>query len=231
MAERPQDLQNWQARQYESFGRLRIDTGNPELGNDGATVYALIAEGDSGNTSFLGMSEGGQYNILNDDCITITGGVTKSGGKCVNIIGKNGDVTITAMQSGEILIKGKNVTIDADENMTLTSRKDVRITGKNSIFFDTPNLATNALTGNLAPRDVTFGGLVFRGTKVGQGAISNAFTGGKLESITDNLKKELPSIKDKMSDIAGDIDTDALQSGLQDASSSLQSALSNFGGF
>ena len=227
MAERPQDLQNWQARQYESFGRLRLDIANPELGNDGATVYAFVAEGDSGNTSFFGMSEGGQYNILNDDCITITGGVTKSGGKCVNIIGKNGDVTITAMQSGEILIKGKNVTIDADENMTLTSRKDVRITGKNSIFFDTPNLATNALTGNLAPRDVTFGGLVFRGTKVGAGALDSAFTGGALES----LKEAAPDIASSLKDIAGDIDTDALQSGLQDATSGLQDALSNFGGF
>ena len=111
------------------------------------------------------------------------------------------------------------------------SKKNVTISGKSSIFFDTPNLATNALTGNLAPRDVTFGGLVFRGTKVGGNAISDAFTGGKLDSIADNLKKELPSIKDKMSDIAGDINTDALQSGLQDASSSLQDALSNFGGF
>ena len=27
----------------------------------------------------------------------------------------------------------------------------------------TPNLNTNAMTGNLAPRSVTFGGLVFRG--------------------------------------------------------------------
>ena len=48
----------------------------------------------------------------------------------------------------------------------------------NSIFFDTPNLNTNALTGNLAPRNVTFGGLVFRGTKVGSDVIQSAFTGG-----------------------------------------------------
>ena len=135
------------------------------------------------------------------------------------------------MNNGDIKIKGTNIIIDADENINIMSKKNVTISGKSSIFFDTPNLATNALTGNLAPRDVTFGGLVFRGTKVGGNAISDAFTGGKLDSIADNLKKELPSIKDKMSDIAGDINTDALQSGLQDASSSLQSALSNFGGF
>ena len=228
------DLQNWQGRQVESFGRLRIETGNPELGNDGATVYALIAEGTSGNTSHVSMTEGGQYNILNDDCITITGGVEKTGGKCINLIGLNGDVTITAMENGDIRIKGKNVIIDADDNINIHSKKNVTIKGDSSIFFDTPNLATNALTGNLAPRDVSFGGLVFRGTKVGGPAISDAFTGGALESLAEKAKAEIPSIKDKMKDITGNIenfDTGALQSGLQEATGGLQDALSNFGGF
>ena len=224
-------LQNWQGRQYESFGNLRIDTGNPELGNDGATTYALYAENDQGLTSSFIMSKGGQYNILNDDCITITGGVEKNGGKCINIVGANGDVTITAMENGDIRIKGKNVIIDADDNINIHSKKNVTIKGDSSIFFDTPNLATNALTGNLAPRDVSFGGLVFRGTKVGGPAIADAFTGGALESLAEKAKAEIPSIKDKMKDIAGSIDTDALQSGLQEATGGLQDALSNFGGF
>ena len=224
-------LQNWQGRQYESFGNLRIDTGNPELGNDGATTYALYAENDQGLTSSFIMSKGGQYNILNDDCITITGGVEKNGGKCINIVGANGDVTITAMENGDIRIKGKNVIIDADDNINIHSKKNVTIKGDSSIFFDTPNLATNALTGNLAPRDVSFGGLVFRGTKVGGPAIADAFTGGALESLAEKAKAEIPSIKDKMKDIAGNIDTDALQSGLQEATGGLQDALSNFGGF
>ena len=224
-------LQNWQGRQYESFGNLRIDTGNPELGNDGATTYALYAENDQGLTSSFIMSKGGQYNILNDDCITITGGVEKNGGKCINLVGANGDVTITAMENGGIKIKGSSVLVDADEDLVLNSRKTVYIKGGSNIFFDTPNLATNAQCGNLAPRDVTFGGLVFRGTKVGGPAISNAFTGGALESLAEKAKAEIPSIKDKMKDIAGNIDTDALQSGLQEATGGLQDALSNFGGF
>ena len=45
MAERPQDLQNWAARDQESFGpHFRIDTNNPEYGFGGGTIYALIAE-------------------------------------------------------------------------------------------------------------------------------------------------------------------------------------------
>tara|TARA_B100000424_G_scaffold100866_1_gene75731 strand:- start:515 stop:1246 length:732 start_codon:yes stop_codon:yes gene_type:complete len=242
MAERPQDLQNWAARDQESYGpHFRIDTNNPEYGFGGGTIYALIAEKNK-QSSYLGMTEDGQYNLMNDDCITITGGVTKNGGACVNIIGKNGDVTITAMRNGDVKIKGKNIIVDADDSLELSSKKNVKITGKNSIFLDTPTLNTNALNGNLAPRDVTFGGLVFRGTKVGQGALDSAFTGGKLDSLADKLKAQAPDLKDKMSDITGklkDIDTGALTDqlgGVTDQLSSidtsgLSNALGNFGGF
>ena len=230
MSTRPEELQNWSLWDFDEKPNFKFTTGNPTYGFGGGTVFSQQME-QNNQTGYWGMTEDGQMNIFNDATLTLSGGNEMEGGECVNIVGANGSVSITAMNNGDIKIKGTNIIIDADQNINISSNKSVTISGKSSIFFDTPNLATNALTGNLAPRDVTFGGLVFRGTKVGQGAISNAFTGGKLESITDNLKKELPSIKDKMSNIAGDIDTDALQSGLQDASSSLQSALSNFGGF
>jgi len=258
MSERPQDLQNWAQRDFESFGpHFRIETANPEYGFGGGTVYSLVAEKNN-QSSYLGMTEDGQYNLFNDDCITITGGVTKQGGACVNIIGKGGDVTITAMNNGDVKIKGKNIIVDADENLTLGSKKDVKIKGTNSIFLDTPTLNTNALNGNLAPRDVTFGGLVFNGTRVGSGALDSAFTGGSLKSLGDQLKAAAPSIKDQMKDIAGNIDTDALTGQLGDLqgqlgdqlgglqgqlgdqlgglgesiqSSGLQNALGNFGGF
>ena len=232
MAERPQDLQNWAARDQESYGpHFRIDTNNPEYGFGGGTIYALIAEKNK-QSSYLGMTEDGQYNLMNDDCITITGGVTKNGGACVNIIGKNGDVTITAMRNGDVKIKGRNIIVDADDSLRLESKKNVVIKGSNSIFLDTPTLNTNAMNGNLAPRDVTFGGLVFRGSKVGSGVINKAFTGGSLGSVSDKLKAQAPSIKDKMTDIAGNIDTGAISDQLSSIDTSgLSNALSNFGGF
>ena len=232
MAERPQDLQNWASRDQESFGpHFRIDTNNPEYGFGGGTIYALIAEKNK-QSSYLGMTEDGQYNLMNDDCITITGGVTKNGGACVNIVGKNGDVTITAMRNGDVKIKGKNIIVDADDSLRLESKKNVVIKGSNSIFLDTPTLNTNALTGNLAPRDVTFGGLVFRGSKVGGGLLDSAFTGGKLDSLTDKLKAQAPDLKDKMKDIAGNIDTGAISDQLSSIDTSgLSNALGNFGGF
>ena len=230
MSTRPEELQNWSLWDFDEKPNFKFTTGNPTYGFGGGTVFSQQME-QNNQTGHWGMTEDGQMNLFNDATITISGGNEMEGGECVNIVGANGSVSITAMNNGDIKIKGTNIIIDADQNINIMSKKNVTISGKSSIFFDTPNLATNALTGNLAPRDVTFGGLVFRGTKVGGNAISDAFTGGKLDSIADNLQKELPSIQDKMSDIAGNIDTDALQSGLQDASSSLQDALGNFGGF
>lgn len=238
MATRPEDLQNWSIWDFDENPVFKFQTGNPTYGYGGGTVFSQQME-QNNQTAHVGMTEDGQYNMFVDDTLTISGGNTKEGGVCVNIVGKNGDVTITAERNGDVKIKGKNILIDADENLNISSKKNVTISGKSSIFFDTPNLATNAMTGNLAPRDVTFGGLTFRGTKVGGNAISDAFTGGKLDSLADTLKAQAPALKDKMKDIAGNIDTDAISgqlSGVTDQLSSidtsgLSNALGNFGGF
>ena len=231
MATRPEDLQNWSLWDFDEKPNFKFQTGNPTYGYGGGTVFSQQME-QNNQTGYWGMTEDGQMNLFNDDTITISGGNTKEGGDCINIVGANGSVNITAMENGDIKIKGTNIIIDADQNINIMSKKNVTISGKSSIFFDTPNLATNAMTGNLAPRDVTFGGLVFRGTKVGQGAISDAFTGGKLDSLTDQLKSQAPVLKDQMKDIAGNIDTDAISNQLNSIDTSgLSNALGNFGGF
>ena len=54
MAERPEDQQNWQLRQYDSFGpHFRIDTGNPQMGLNGTVVYDLIGSGKDNNLSLI----------------------------------------------------------------------------------------------------------------------------------------------------------------------------------
>ena len=227
MANRPEDLQNWSLWDFDEKPNFKFQTGNPTYGFGGGTVFSQQME-QNNQTGHFGMTEDGQMNLFNDDTITISGGNTKDGGTCVNIVGKNGDVSITAMKDGNILIKGSNITIDAGENINILSSKNVRIKGSSSIFFDTPNLNTNAMTGNLAPRNVTFGGLVFRGTKVGQGAISNAFTGGDIGSVASELSSKA---KTDLKDIAGNIDTSGLSAQANQAKSALSDALSNFGGF
>ena len=231
MATRPEDLQNWSLWDFDENPVFKFQTGNPTYGYGGGTVFSQQME-QNDQTAAITLTEDGQLNFFNDDTITITGGITKTSGECVNIVGANGGVTITAMKNGTVKIKGRNIQIDADENINIESKKNVRIHGKSSIFLDTPNLATNALTGNLAPRNVTLGGIAFRGTKVGQGAISNAFTGGQLESLTSSLQSQAPALQNQLNDIAGNIDTDAISDQLSSVDTSgLSNALNNFGGF
>ena len=231
MATRPENLQNWSVWDFDENPVFKFQTGNPTYGYGGGTLFSQQMEGND-QTAAITLTEDGQLNFFNDDTITITGGITKTSGECLNLVGKNGGVTITAMKNGTVKIKGRNIQIDADENINIESKKNVRIHGKSSIFFDTPNLATNALTGNLAPRNVTLGGIAFRGTKVGQGAISNAFTGGQLESLTSSLQSQAPALQNQLNDIAGNIDTDAISDQLSSIDTSgLSNALNNFGGF
>ena len=231
MATRPENLQNWSVWDFDENPVFKFQTGNPTYGYGGGTVFSQQME-QNNQTAAITLTEDGQLNFFNDDTITITGGIKKTSGECLNLVGKNGGVTITAMKNGTVKIKGRNIQIDADENINIESKKNVRIHGKSSIFFDTPNLATNALTGNLAPRDVTLGGIAFRGTKVGQGAISNAFTGGQLESLTSSLQSQAPALQNQLKDISGNIDTDAISDQLSSIDTSgLSNALSNFGGF
>ena len=75
MAERPADKQNWQQRQYDSFGpHFRIESGNPEMGENGSVVYNLIGLAADNNTSAIGMNNGGLLSIMNDQTVDIIGG-------------------------------------------------------------------------------------------------------------------------------------------------------------
>ena len=89
---------------------FRIDTGNPQTGYNGTVVYDLLGSGSDGNSSAVGMTHGGLYHIYNDQCIEIVGGQrVDGGGVCVNIVGSSGDVTITAMSSGDVKVTGRNI--------------------------------------------------------------------------------------------------------------------------
>jgi len=166
MSDRPT---NWQQRQYLSFGpHFRIESANPEMGINGSIVYDLFAQTANGDKSIVGMANGGLYHIYNDQAIEIVGGQEdESGGVNINIIGKNGDVWITAQQNGEVKIRGKKIVVDADEDMDLVAGNNVTIKAGNRILLKSNVADCDALRGNLAPRDVTFLGQVYGGSKLG----------------------------------------------------------------
>ena len=81
----------------------------------GNIAYNLYGYADSGDTANLGLKGNGLFDIFADQCITIDGGAkVEGGGLCVNIIGSKGDIAITAMDNGDVKIKGRNIILDAD---------------------------------------------------------------------------------------------------------------------
>jgi len=231
-------LRNWRNWLVFKSPYYSEQKNNPVKGFGDETIYQQVMEKNN-QTSSTSMTADGQLNICNDECLTIVGGVKKEGGNCVNIIGKDGDVTITAENNGAIKIKGSTIILDADEDLIIKSKKSLVLKGDQNTFIDTPVLNTNACVGNLAPRDVTVGGLVCRGTKIGGNAISDAFTGGALENLQDQAK----NASSKLKDLAQNIDTESLTAQATELGGQLQNqlssidtsglsnALKNFGGF
>lgn len=173
MAQRPFDKQNWQRRKYTTFSpHFRIDTGNPQMGLNGTDVYNLYGVTDERDVSLIGMTFGGMFHIYNDQSIEIIGGQKSSStGVDIVITGKNGDVWITAEKNGQVRIRGANITIDADENLTLKAGNSIKIQAENKIDLKGNISNCDALAGNLAPVQATFMDQVFNGTYVRDAAI------------------------------------------------------------
>ena len=143
MAERPEEQQNWQIKTVRFFWVLILELILEILKWDynGAVVYDLLGSGKDGNTSTVGMTDGGLYHMYNDQCIEIMGGnKVDGGGVCVNIVGANGDVTITAMSNGDVKVTGANIILDADKNVEINAGGDFRVNASNSV-----NMSSNTM--------------------------------------------------------------------------------------
>lgn len=173
MAQRPFDKQNWQKRKYHAFSPyFRIDTGNPQMGLNGTDVYNLYGVTEGGDISLVGMTDSGMLHIYNDRTIEIVGGQkSEETGVDIHITGKNGDVWITAEKNGQVRIRGANIVIDADEDLTLRAGNNIRIEAGNKIDEKASIANTDALVGNATPIEATFMHGVFDGTYVYDKAI------------------------------------------------------------
>ena len=201
----PAENQNWQKRQYDSFGpHFRIETATPELGLVGNVAYNLYGYSDSKDVSNLGMMGDGQFQIFADQCITIAGGASvDGGGLCINIVGTKGDVAISAEKNGDVRIKGRNIFLDASENIELTtggkieldsgellattqnttriharktkvSGRNIDIGGSTDITLITPRGAIKVK--RIVAREVDWSGAVFANTSVPANALKSGLT-------------------------------------------------------
>lgn len=170
--------QNWESRDICSYGpKFRIDTNNPQMGGNGTNVYALYATTDNKDINFSGLTECGTYRIWNDRSIEfIAGNKDSSDGVDIVIAGMSGDITITAMRNGAVKIKGKNIVIEADEDIDLKAGRNININGKSRVLIKGNKCEADGLLGNLVPD--SFGALAFSKSFVGADIISSSFMSG-----------------------------------------------------
>jgi len=216
MAERPFDKQNWQRRKSTSFSPyFRVDTGNPQMGLNGTSVYDFYAVTDNRDVSNVGMTFGGTYHIYNDQSIEIVGGQKSSStGVDIQITGKNGDIWITAEKNGQIRIRGANIVIDADKDLTIKAGNNITIQAENKINLKGNIANCDALEGNLPPQATTFGGITFAGTYVDSELVASAFSGGAPEGDpVEATPAELDPLGDSLDTPITQAERDAVRRG------------------
>jgi hypothetical protein len=170
---------NWEERDILSLGpKFRIDTNNPQVGDDGADVYNLYAVNSSKDVSLLGLSEGGTQRIYSDRNIEIIAGAkNKETGVDIIIAGKNGDVVITAERTGKVKIKGLNIMIEADEDVDIKAGRNINLkSGSGRVLLRGNKVDALGLTGNLI--EDSFGVSSFLGSFVGGDILNSVFSAG-----------------------------------------------------
>ncbi len=206
MAERPN--QNWEARDIWSMPNFRIDTGNPQMGYNGTISYAMYCFNESKDVSLTGLTDTGSYRVYNDRCTEIIAGNKSSeDGVDVVICGMNGDITITAMRNGSVRIKGKNITIEADEDVDIKAGRNITAkSGSGRILLDGNVVDAKGLSGNLIEKvsGGTFGTKVFDGSYVGLDDIARGFASLPNIPVISNLvdattTSEITSLDDDLS--------------------------------
>lgn len=172
--------QNWYRRFVESYGpNFRIDINNPQMGYSGAHVYDIYGVTDQDEKANISLDHTGKLKFHSDRTIEIVAGEQQSrdGKRDVDILihTRNGDVAITASKNGEIRIAGKNIVIDADDELTLSAGNEIKLQSDNAIQLNSNSLDTTAVQGNLTPTALKFGSRVFAGSYVGADFITGTF--------------------------------------------------------
>ena len=227
---------NWSKNSFFEGPNYKCIWGDPVCDFGGGSIWRQIFE-QNDQTSYFGLSKAGQLNIFNDDTLTLTGGNTKKGGACVNIIGTNGDVNITADKNGVVRIKGAKKIVYDSPDMFFNCGRHIHFKA-NSIQLECNSLNTTAYKGNLKVRDVSFAGLCYRNLPVGENALNNLKS--DLLASTDGLQGQAKKLGEKANELMKDLPTEEISEKLEGFGDKFQQNLNNnnfkdalrdFGGF
>lgn len=177
MAEREKNIFK---RQLISFNpNFRIDTANPQMGLNGTDVYKIYGVTDSGdNQSSITLSSAGLMSIYNDHSLEIVGGTNNEKGReDIKIIGKNGNVSISA-NNGMVRIHATNIMIEAEEDIHFKAGRNINIKGGDGrLLLDNQRVEVTGTSGNLISLlGNTFAQQVFAGSFVGADFLTSAIS-------------------------------------------------------
>ena len=170
------DNKNWQLRQYDNFGpHFRIDTGNPEVGEDGATVWGFYGEDpDTKARCTLRQSSTGFFHLYNDGNIEIIGGHGEEGsvankeGNTVDVLihgaSDGGQIALKVKGDGSILISGGKHIVMTARDIDINAGKDINMNADKITFNSTTLTYTDkAIKGKIPP---TIGDRICKNTYV-----------------------------------------------------------------
>jgi hypothetical protein len=167
MADEKKKEENWERRTLQSHGsHFRLDINNPQVTPGGEEVYTFFSSTDDGDKLAVGHDQAGRYKIHCDKTIEIVGGSkTAESGVDVVISGRNGDVTITADKNGKVTIRGKNVMIQADEDIDMQAGRNISLaSGSGRVLIKGNTLEKSGLKGNLLEPEKQWAYRVFENT-------------------------------------------------------------------
>jgi hypothetical protein len=167
--------QNWERRILQSFGsNFRLDVANPQKTVGGEDLYNFYSVTDEEKVCLMGQQQDGIWRLYNDEKVEIVGGAkVVEDGVCVTIVGKNGDVVINADNNGRVRIRGQNIIIQADEDVSISAGRNVNIkSGSGRVLLAGNTLEKDGLKGNLLDPEKQWARRVFEGTGMPASALS-----------------------------------------------------------
>tara|TARA_B100000003_G_scaffold127288_1_gene114110 strand:- start:184 stop:1182 length:999 start_codon:yes stop_codon:yes gene_type:complete len=117
----------------DSLGpNCRFEAGNPQMGQNGSDVWNLFGNTQDGDKCVIGQSEGGITHVYGDRTIEIVGGQKNPEGSVdIFITGLHGSIVINALENGDVCIKGRNIHMEAKEDITIKAGNNIKIQAKN----------------------------------------------------------------------------------------------------
>ena len=103
---------------------------------NGSDVFNIHSNTQNGDKCVIGQSEGGITHIYGDRTIEIIGGEHNPEGSVdIFITGLKGTIVINALENGDVCVKGRNINLQAKEDINITAGNNITIQAKNTLYL------------------------------------------------------------------------------------------------